>query len=327
MDSIQLLLKNEQAIKEAFRWENRLVQKFGALQWALECKPVDVKKVRETMDCMKQQTSVLSHFRNNNLFLIASAVTMEGSISLFDETLACYDRLKQRGFKRSVYLPYVAYFLATNVAPADVTATMDRALLFYKKMKEEHYWLTSKEDHMMAMILAHSHQDVEATIQEAEACYTYLNERGISKGNALQTMSHLLTLSPDAVSVKCDRLLAIEQALKANKIKLQSYSRSLVAILALLDVEVEPLVQQIAQMDRELSQQKGFGNFILGRSNRALFSVSLVSAPYLHPSDQQPLNATLQNSLQSILLAQQAAMIAAMSAAAASSAAASSSSN
>ena len=305
--TFQLFIDNEQQIKKAFKWENHLVQKFAALQFTLNNQTADTTKLKTIVDYMKRQTSAFSYFRSNQL-LIASKISLHSNTSVLEDTLNYYERLKQHGFKRSQYLPYVAYFLASEVSSSNINNVIERALFFYQKMKEEHYWLTSDEDYVLAMILAHYHTDVLAAISNAEQCYQYLNKHGMYKGNALQSISHLLTLSPEPVIEKCERLLLIEQSLKNKKIVLQTFTRPLLALLALLRVDTNTLVNQIVETEEMLQNVKGFRNFSLSKNNRLLFCISLVSTHYMQ-NEVQMLNATLQNSIQSIILAEQISMI------------------
>ncbi|WP_019241205.1 DUF4003 family protein [Bacillus massilioanorexius] len=317
---LDLFLENEKQIKKAFRFENQLVQKFAALQIALQNQTVDIEKAKEMMEYVKKETSAFSYFRSNNLLPISIALSLHSNgFEVFQLTQKYYEDLKKAGFKRSHNLPFMAYFLATEVDNNDVSMIIERALDFYQKMKEEHVWLTSSEDYMNALILAHSHSDVSLAIHEIEKCYDYLNNQGLRKGNTLQAISHLLSLSNDSHSNKCDRLLQYEALLKENKISLNSYSKTLLGILAILEVQPESIVNEMMKVDDQLSKQKGFGNFSLGKANRSLFTIAIVSAPYLRAESAQTLNSTIQNSIQSIILAEQAAIIASISAATAAS--------
>ncbi|MEH6943496.1 DUF4003 family protein [Bacillus sp. JJ722] len=324
-ETINLFIDNDQQMKQNFKWENHLIRKFGAFQLALNNQVVDVKQVKDMKEYMKLQTSSFSYFRSTNLFLIATALTsIEKPQQIFDQSIFYYEELKKAGFKRSVYLPYVAYFLATQLQPVEVPKTIEKALHCFQLMKKNHYWLTSDDDYMLAIILAYSHDDIEAAVEEMEACYSYLNGRGISKGNALQTMSHLLTLSSDSVSEKCDRLLRYASELKKNKIKLDSYSQPILALLAMIESGGDEVIRTIIKTDQELATKDGFGNWSLGKAGRNMFSMALVTYCKIQSGSQPAIKAAVQNSIQSVLIAQQVVMIAAISASAAASSSSSS---
>lgn len=321
---LDLFVENDKELKKAFKWEQNLVKKNAAFQLAVNNQQANIQHIKEMVAYMKDTTSGFSYFRQSLFPIAVLLTTKKNSKELFDLTVKNYEQLKEAKFRRSTYLPYVALFLATEVQPSDVEKTIDKAAQMYKHMKENNYWLTSDDDYMMAILLAHSNINPAKAADEMAECYRYLNERGIRKGNTLQAMSHILVLSSEPVYKKCDRLLQFQQQLKEEKIKLDMYSRSLLAILAIVDSNVNVTIDKIVQMDHTLASMDGFGNWSLGRGSRNMFSVALIASEDLQHVSQEMVQATVQNSIQSLLLAQQTAMVGAVAAASTS---ASSSSN
>lgn len=316
---LNLFLENDQALKKAFIWEQNLIKKNAAFQLAVRNQQIDIERIKDMIDYMKEKTSAFSYFRHCLFPIAALLSTQRNGQQLFDLTIQYYEDLKEEKFRRSTYLPYVAFFLASEVQPTEAAKTIEKAAQMYKIMKENNYWLTSDDDYMLAVLLAHSGIEPSHAANEMTECYRYLNERGIWKGNALQTMSHILGLSNEPVYKKCDRLLEYQQLLKDEKIKLDSYSRSLLAVLSIVDSNVNSTVHKITETDRALSSIKGFGNWSLGRGSRNMFSVALTLSEDVQKVTAETLQATVQNSIQSLLLAQQAVMIAGIAAATASS--------
>ena len=315
---LTLFLENDRELKNGFMWEQSIVKKNAALQLAIKNRHVNLTDIKDMVDYMKKSTSAFSYFRHSLFPIAALLTTYKNSRQLFDMTVHYYDRLKEH-FRRSPYLPYVALFLASESKPEEADETIEKAAHFYKLMKERHFWLTSDDDYMFAVILANNHLEPSLAVDEMTECYRYLNERGIRNGNALQSMSHILLLSDEPVYKKCDRLLDYEQLLKTEKIKLDTYSRSLLAVLTIVEHDVQATVNKIVTTDNMLASRKGFGNWSLGRSARNMFSVAVTVSEDLQKTQAETIQATIQNNIQSLLLAQQAAMTAGVAAAAASS--------
>ncbi|MBD3108159.1 DUF4003 family protein [Bacillus sp. AGMB 02131] len=294
------------------------MKKNAALQLAIKNQRVNLTEIKDMVDYMKKSTSAFSYFRHSLFPIAALLTTYNDSRQLFDQTVHYYDRLKEH-FRRSSYLPYVALFLAAESKPEKADHTIETAAHFYKLMKERHFWLTSDDDYMFAVLLANNNLEPTHAVDEMTECYRYLNERGIRKGNALQAMSHILVLSDEPVYKKCDRLLEYEQLLKAEKIKLDMYSRSLLAVLTIVEQNVHATVSKIVETDSTLASQKGFGNWSFGRSARNMFSIAVTVSEDLQNTQAETIQATIQNNIQSLLLAQQAAMTAGVAAAASSS--------
>ena len=273
------------------------------------------------MAFIKKETSVFSYFRTSLLIIAASLSSRDDGEGTFKRTTAIYEELKEAGFSSTQYLPYAAHFLASEVDGRETRDIIDRGSEIYKVMKENNYWLTSADDHMMAILLAHSGVDPSSASVEMGEIYRYLNDGGIRKGNALQSMSHLLLMSSEPVYKKADRLLKFREGLKEADIKLDSYSQNLAAVLALVEDEdkVDKTVGWIRETSEYLANVNGFGNWTLGKGARNMISIALVMAEDLDSLSADSVHTTVQNSIQSILLAQQAVMIGAISAAAVSS--------
>lgn len=319
-ETVELFMHNDEALKKGFKWENNLNRKFAALELTLRKKEADVEEIKRLMAFMKKETSAFSYFRSSLLTISASLSAREDREETFRKAVSLYEDLKAAGFSSTQYLPYVAYFLAAE-ADGEAKDTIARAYEMYKVMKQNNYWLTSADDHMMATLLAHSGVDPSTASVEMKEIYEYLNEGGIRKGNVLQGMSHLLLISNEPVYKKADRLLSIRQGLKDADIKLDSYSQSMIAVLALVkkDQEINKAIEQIGETSRFLEKQNGFGNWTLGKGIRNMLSIALVISEDLDGMAKDSVHTTVQNSIQSILLAQQAVMIGAVSASAASS--------
>jgi len=309
MDTLlNLFLENDNELKKTFIWEQSIVKKNAAFQLAVNNQRIDIGQIKEMIDYMKENTSSFSYFRQC-LFPIATLMTThKNGHQLFDLTIQYYENLKEEKFKRSPFLPYIAFFLASEVQPTEAGKTIEKAAQIYKVMKEKNFWLTSDDDYMLAVLLAHSDIDPSYAANEMTECYRYLNERGIRKGNVLQTMSHILVLSKEPVYKKCDRLLEYQQLLNKEKIKLDSYSRSLLAVLSIVDSNVQSTVNKIVKTDSILASTKGFGNWSLGRGGRNMFSIALTLSEDMQKVTADTLQATVQNSIQSLLLAQQTIM-------------------
>lgn len=311
MDTLlNLFLENDRELKKAFRWEQNIVKKNAAFQMAVNNQRVDIRQIKEMIDYMKENTSSFSYFRHCLFPLATLMIAQKNGHQLFDLTVQYYENLKEEEFNRSPFLPYVAFFLASEVQPTEAGKTIEKAAQIYKVMKEKNFWLTSDDDYMLAVLLAHSDINPTHAANEMTECYRYLNERGIRKGNALQTMSHILVLSKEPVYKKCDRLLEYQQLLHEEKIKLDSYSRSLLAVLSIVESNVQATVNKIAKTDSTLASTKGFGNWSLGRGGRNMFSIALTLSEDMPKVTIDTLQATVQNSIQSLLLAQQAVMMA-----------------
>lgn len=300
--TLQLFLENDQAIKSAFKWENKLMKTYGALQCAIKQKSINISSVKKMKENIKNQTTIFSYFRGNTLFALSLDLSLHGiEKQISKHTTSYYKKLKEEGFLRSRNLPFVANFLSTELNEEDVEQTMKRALLIYYQMKDDHLFLTREIDHLKAIMIAHCRTDIEQITIEMRECYHYLHKNGVTKGETLQTMSQLLTLSTEPVGIKCDRMLRYEKLFKERKIKLDVNTLSLLSILALIDKNEEMIVEQVILTSKELSTHSGFGDLSLGECNRNMFSIAIVCSDYFQTSSQFKISTAVLFNIQNIL--------------------------
>ncbi|MGM9987692.1 MAG: DUF4003 family protein [Bacillaceae bacterium] len=318
---LDLLVRNYHVVKKAFKWENNLIRHLCAFLATMERQEVNIEYIMEKKEAITTRVSVFSSFRGNNLLPLATMLALDeqkGTPISVDKLLSIYEQLKKQKFKNSVYLPIVAYQLAKTVEETRIAEAIERASLFYNGMKQNHPWLTSKDDYVLAMMLGTTDLPVESTLEEIEGCYKMLNSQGFWKGNGLQNLSNILALSSQSVEEKCTNVHDLCVGLKESSYKPDEYTLPLLGVLSFVD-KGEKAVQQIVEGADYLKTQPGYGMFSTSKQMRLMFVIGLYVQEQLDNATDTLLKATIGNSIQAILIAQQAATIAAVSAATASS--------
>ncbi len=75
-------------------------------------------------------------------------------------------------------------------------------------MKSNHFFLTSSEDSGFAAMLALSEKTDDALVEDMESCFAILSGMSMSS-NAVQSLSHVLSISEAAADDKCRRTAAL----------------------------------------------------------------------------------------------------------------------
>jgi hypothetical protein len=321
-----LMINNFYAMRENFRWNGNLVKHFGAMVHATSDKNVDIRLIEGTRSFIKEETGVSSYFRGTNGFIIANLLCFEDNYKdFFRNMLIVYYKLKEHKFRRSPQLPLAAYTITKESSPGDWDHTISRTEQFYKKMKQNHFWLTSSDDYVFAAVLGTTSLDPEETSEKIEDCYNTLYRDGLYRGNYLQTLSHVLALGEEEVSVKCSKAMTLYHGLKDRHCTLRYNGLATLGLLTLVTPDTDKTITEAADTYDYIYNQKGYGFWSLDKSMRAILASTLVADYYVDEIKKGVLQITLSNSINAIIIAQQQAAIAA--ACAASAAAASSSSS
>ncbi|ANF96646.1 DUF4003 family protein [Paenibacillus bovis] len=321
--TLELLTVNMQNIKKEFPWQNVNVSRLAALLYALEGKEAPAKAIRQSYNMLKENTNRFSMFRNLAAIAISSMLSLcEDQEMQLKHTLSIYEQLKQNGFKASEYLVIAAYEIAANTTPNQHIHTMERMKDFYEGMKQHHRFLTNRDDYIFAAMLGLSDIDPAIGVERMEQLHQWLKPE-FRNSNGLQSLTQVLVLGGESRDT-LDRLLLLRESLKDRDLRMdKQYTLSSLGVLALLPVDTQVVVNDIAEIYAYLHNQKGFNRWSLNKEQRLLYTAALVASRYINEARQDVLTSNLTTNITNIIIAQQTAMIVAITAGAASSAAAS----
>lgn len=321
----RLFIQNRDAIKAAFRWEYTYMYPLSASILAARNMKADVETMRHCRTLLKQKTGVFSNFRGTpemaTLTMLSMSSDPEAKIEYMTDV---YSRLKKL-FWGSEYLAVAAATITEMASPAEYDAIVARTRSIYDDMKKAHPFLTSGEDSTYAALLALSGLDDAHIAEEAEQCYTLLRKE-FAGPNAVQSLSHILSLGEGSPTEKCEKTVSLYAYLREHGYKYgKQYELSTLGVLALLDVDIPTLAQDIMDADDYLKDQKGFGALGVGVKQRLMHAGMLTMADYVPAAET--ISAAALNGIVSIVIAQQAAMCAAIAGASAAAAASASASS
>jgi len=311
-------ITNRNIVNKIFKWENDLLVAAGSTTFLNRGVLVDEEKLEQCKTLLKEQVGIFSNFRGNvELPLVCLLAVSDKPQEKLQKTKQYYDVLKQEFFG-SEYLVLAAAVLADMVPEEQAEKMAEKARSIYNKMKQDHPFLTSSEDSVYAVLMAVSEKSDEALMEEMEVCYKKLKE-SFSASNEVQALAHVLSIAEGGAEEKCNKVVALYDALRDAEIKYGKYHELVVlASLALLPVEQSTLVEDIKAVDAFLAEQKGYGFLGLDKKTRLMHAAMIVSADYTKNDNTEI--AAMTGTLAAVA-AQQAAMCAVIAASAASSAA------
>ncbi len=312
-------IANRNTVNGIFKWENDLLVAAGSTTFLNRGAIADSSKLEQCKKLLKENVSVFSNFRGNvELPLVCLLAVAEHPEETLKKIKKYYDVLKQE-FSGSEYLVLAAAVLADMVSEEQVAQMAEKARSIYNKMKQDHPFLTSSEDSVYAVLMAVSEKSDEVLMEEMEVCYKKLKE-SFSSSNEVQALAHVLSIAEGGAEDKCNKVVALYDALRGADVKYGKYHELVVlASLALLPVEQSVLVEDIKAVDAFLTEQKGYGFFGLDKKTRLMHAAMIVSADYTK-NDKNEI-AAMTGTLAAVA-AQQAAMCAVIAASAAASSAA-----
>ena len=193
-DSLHILcnhfIEARDVVKETFKWDSSYLPPVCANLFCAAGAMPDMYRLRECRDLINQKTGIFSSFRGHIRVPLACLLSMEDHPEdKFDQARNNYQMLREQ-FSGSDYLALAAFLLTEYDCTEERIA---RGKRIYRRMKDEHPFLTSSEDSIFALMMAWSDQTDEDLIADMEACYRILKER-FHDSNCVQTMTHILAM-------------------------------------------------------------------------------------------------------------------------------------
>ncbi|MFD2044363.1 DUF4003 family protein [Ornithinibacillus salinisoli] len=300
--------KTYDALKHRMKWkvsDKRILMSIASIYTMNDTK-LDSEKLLQLADTIKRRASLFSSMRSYPRFTTAAMldVNFDNSEEKVELLYDYYEQFKRAKFSSGTFTYIAATILLTNhTEHLAVPTTIQTAKNIYDGMKKEHAFLTSSGDYPLATLLAF--REREDIIQHMESYYEQLAKNGFRKGNDLQFLSHILSLSEDGnIQTIVNRTMEVADMLLDHGIKTKTTYYPAIGILALLPPE-EFDVHQIIDMYEQLNQVK---DFKWQKDMNVLMAVSLfVNEKIDHAGLAE---TSIYTVLETVIQAQQAVMIA-----------------
>lgn len=276
MEICDLFAENRQALCNAYKWDSGLMNLAAACIPTSLGKKADMECIRKCEAILKARTGVFSEMRGNvKTALLCRMSLADDGEKYFDMVEDVYRRLNKSRWMGSEYKILAAMTICDH-SYENADEYILRTNEIYERMKKEHKWLTSHEDIPFAAMLAVSDRDIDEMSVEMEKIFDIL-KCSFSDSNAVQSLSHVLTLESSGAEEKCRRVTEIFAGLKdAHHTFGAGYELAVIGTLAMLPLSVDDIVQQVIDADDYLKSKDGFGSLSLGDTARRMYAALMV---------------------------------------------------
>ncbi|MCD7033577.1 DUF4003 domain-containing protein [Metabacillus sp. GX 13764] len=305
--SLKVFRSHFETLKNGVKWKG-LDQRSAmmiASMYTVNDSPLSLDSFLSLSENIRKDSGLFSPLRTASRFTIASALDVhhEDPSSAFQKLQKVYGLLVEKGFSKGIY----TYIAGTVLLKEDFTDEVcEKASHLYKGMKKNHYFLTNQSDYPLAVLMALQKEPINDILESMENLYSALSGKSFKKGNELQFLSHILTLSSEG-EILLDRCERIHKALSEQGIKPKPAFYPGIGLLALIDNSTE-FVPSVKETYDALNSDKYFKWY---QDMNRLLSVQLAAGKQI--GKEKLAEAGFSAAVEAILQAQQAAMIAAVS--------------
>ncbi|WLR54660.1 DUF4003 family protein [Mesobacillus subterraneus] len=301
-------------MRERFRWKvtDQSVLMMVASLYISNNRTFDINRFTELADFIKRESGIFSPMRTESRFTFAAMLDtrFDSPQEKFPAFINAYHALISEGFSKNTF-SYIAAMQLVTANPEDLKSLSQRARVIYKKMREEHLFLTGHSDYPLAVMLAQHDTQTDEMIFHIEDLYSKLSQNGFRKGNDLQSMSHILSLNENCPA---DDIVALSteiyDRMKKEGIKPKVMFYPQIALLTLIEQDNDNL-SEIKEISEQLNAEKFFK---WKKDINFMMAVNFVISDKVEHSSL--LQTNLSTTIETLIQAQQAASIAAISGAA-----------
>lgn len=239
--------------------------------------------IRLCREILHEDAGIFSMFRGNGEKIFTALLATERDPGTAMELCHEAYEILRSYFSASNYLPMLAFYMM-SVVPENryedfVSGTRD----LFDTLNRDHPLLTSSEDVVFSGLLHKTGKPHEMIADEAEAIFSALTRRYHFHKDAMQTVSHALTMCSGDPEDKLNRLYRLVSELEEEGYR---YSRDFemvpLALLANMGIETSQIVRDFIEVEQFLSDSEGYG-FFGGFSTRTRYmhAVLVLSAYYM----------------------------------------------
>jgi len=309
-----LLISNQNVFHDTFMWDPTLLAIIGSIAYVGSQKVADPQKLKECNEIIKKHEGIFSYFRGNSKIPVISKMSLSEDPEKYLLTLKdVYEKLHKNKICGSDYMVMTAIAICELNNAANIDSIIDKTKLILKEMNKIHPILTGDEDMSLVALLAMSDMSIEKIIEETEYFYSAMKSKFTFSNEAVQSLSHIMTLMEGDADSKIQKVFALYDSLKDQGTK-YGKSHILSALGAIISAEEQPeiLAKDILEVSDYLKKFNGYGTFGIGKDAKLMVATLLVAD--LYSNDNNAMNVAFINNSLSIIIAQQMAIFVCISA-------------
>lgn len=269
-----LTIKNYRELREDFRYDGDYINHFAAVLYANRKEDIPQDKVKKIRTYIKENTSRMSSFRGDILYILSFLISMEENSRIFIEALlGTYNELTEAGFKDSQYLVLASYAIVKHSEGTSSSIYINRMMDIYKTMKKKYKNIINEGDYLECALLSLSGVDEVVINNYMDNIFNSLMNLDNFSRNSLQglTLAILLNNNPSSLI----RIQQLIEEFNKKDIKVSHQFLSLLAISA-GNYVAEEYSTSIEEIIKYLCSEEYEYEYYMDSSFRVFLAVSIL---------------------------------------------------
>ncbi|MGL5417183.1 MAG: DUF4003 family protein [Clostridium sp.] len=194
IDICNNVIDNYKEIRDELRFDGEYINHFTSLVFGGVNKKPDIEKIKKIRKEIKKETSQLSSFRGDILYILSILISKEENYKVFSENLIKINEdMQDIGFKESDCLALASYAICKHGQKEDYHKIYNNTKLIYDLLRKEFKDITDENDYLICALLgikcAKENEDIKETGEFVEYMFNYLLNLKEYSRNHLQLLA------------------------------------------------------------------------------------------------------------------------------------------
>ncbi|MDO5294415.1 MAG: DUF4003 family protein [bacterium] len=275
----KLYVQNRDILKSEFKWASSNMLPLCAYMYAEKGRKVDAVRIEECRQIIMKHIGVFSKVKGQEIFPLATLLSLDTNAEkAFEKRIAVYQLLKKE-FETTVYLPEIAFALATfsQIHSVNYEKVISQAKRLEEQIQSEFEGNAIAEYSGISVLLSLSGKSQEKLLGDLKMAYE-LFRNFETEESAIPMLCYVVAAEPGETVDACEKVMSAYGILMKNRIMLKKIGEiTTLGLVAASQQKVETYIKDSIEINQYLKQQKGFDLLNVSSAERHMFSFMLAA--------------------------------------------------
>lgn len=269
------VIEKYRIIKEEFRYDGEYINHLASLIYAKGDKKINSKEVKKIRSFIKDNTSRMSSFRGDILYIISFLIGSEylNYEKFAKEMIDTYEMMLEADFKESQYLVLTAYAITRYVNKEERFSKIQDTREVYNIIKERYNNVTNSEDYLACALLIIDNVTKKEVVEYMDKIFESIDDFDIFSKNNVQALTLSLLINNNNLPIAYIKELFEE--LEERELKVSHQFLSFMG--ATIGTEsAKEYVNEVEEVINYLCEEEPQYEYYMDKSFRSFLAIALI---------------------------------------------------
>ncbi|MGL4847683.1 MAG: DUF4003 family protein [Clostridium sp.] len=278
LDICNNVMDKYKEIRDELRFDGEYINHFASLIFGGVDKKPDIDKIKKIRKEIKKETSQLSSFRGDILYILSILISKEDNYKVFSENLIRINEdMQDMGFKESDCLALASYAICKHGEKENYPKIFNNTKLIYDLLRKEFKDITDENDYLICALLgikcAKENEDIKETGEFVEYMFNYLLNLKEYSRNHLQLLATSALLNENI-----NAQVKVKELINSFREKDMIVGEEFLGIIGIANKEesISDYIEKVKIAIEYLYEEDGTYSFYMDKTFRVMIGIIIV---------------------------------------------------